>query len=113
MTPGCTIEAHEFSAVAKEFAKLGTRVFGISPDSVESHLKFIKKEGITFPLLADEEHKAALKFGVWGEKSMYGKKYMGINRSTFVIGSDGKIEVIYRDVKATGHAVCVLGEVKN
>lgn len=112
MTPGCTIEAHEFSAVAGEFKKKGTLVYGISPDSIESHVKFIKKDGITFPLLADEEHKVAEKYGVWVEKSMYGKRYMGIERSTFVIGSDGKLEQVYLKVKAEGHAVCVLSDIK-
>ncbi len=111
-TPGCTVEAHEFSAVAKKFAKSGVQVFGVSPDDMESHHKFIKKEGITFPLLSDTDHKLALKLGSWVEKSMYGRKYMGINRSTFVVGIDGKIEAIYRDVKPEGHAVCVLGDFK-
>ena len=108
MTSGCTVEAHEFSAVAKEFKKKGTLVFGVSPDSIESHEKFIAKDGITFPLLADVDHKVAEKYGVWGERSMYGKKYMGIERSTFVIGTDGKLEAIYRKVSPEGHAACVL-----
>ena len=108
MTPGCTVEAHEFTALAKKFAKSNVQVFGISPDTIESHLKFIKKDNISFPLLADEDHKVAEAFGVWVEKSMYGRKYMGINRSTFVVGVGGKIEAIYRDVKPEGHAVCVL-----
>lgn len=112
MTSGCTIEAHEFSAVAKEFARKGTLVFGVSPDDIESHHKFIKKDGITYPLLADTLHKVAEKYGIWVEKSMYGKRYMGIERSTFVIGKDGKLEQVYRKVSPQGHAVCVLGDLK-
>lgn len=111
-TPGCTTEAHEFSALAKKFAESGVQVFGVSPDSIASHLKFIKKDSITFPLLSDDEHMVAEKFGIWVEKSMYGKKYMGINRSTFVVGVDGKIEAVYRDVKPEGHATCVFEDIK-
>lgn len=110
MTSGCTTEAHEFSAMAKKFAKARTLLFGISPDSLESHNKFIAKDKITYPLLADVGHKVAEKYGVWVEKSMYGKKYMGIERSTFVIGPDGKLEHIYRKVKPEGHALCVFGD---
>ena len=112
MTSGCTVEAHEFSALGKKFAKIGLQIFGISPDSILSHLKFIEKDNITFPLLADVGHGVAEAFGVWVEKSMYGKKYMGINRSTFIIDADGKIEAIYTNVKPEGHAVCVLGDVE-
>ena len=112
MTSGCTVEAHEFSAVAKEFAKKGTLVFGLSPDDIVSHHKFIKKDAITFPLLADVGHKVAEKYGIWVEKSMYGKRYMGIERSTFVVGKDGKLEQIYRKVSPEGHAVCVLEDIK-
>jgi thioredoxin-dependent peroxiredoxin len=110
MTSGCTVEAHEFSAVAKEFAKKGTLVFGLSPDDIASHHKFIKKDAITFPLLSDEGHMVAEKYGVWVEKNMYGKKYMGIERSTFVVGADGKLERVYRKVSPEGHAVCVLSD---
>lgn len=108
LTPGCTTEAQEFSALTKKFDTKGTFVFGISPDSIKSHQKFITKEGITFPLLADEGHMVADMYGVWVEKSMYGKKYMGVERATFVIDPDGKLEAIYRKVKAEGHALCVL-----
>lgn len=110
MTSGCTVEAYEFTAFSKKFREAGVQIFGVSPDSIESHLQFIVKDGITFPLLADAGHKAALAFGVWVEKSMYGKKYMGINRSTFVIDAMGNIEAIYANVKPEGHAVCVLGD---
>ena len=112
MTPGCTVEAHEFSAVAKQFRKQGTMVFGVSPDSIASHHKFITKDKITFPLLSDEGHKVAEAYGIWVKKSMYGREYMGIERSTFVIGKDGRIEQVYRKVSPEGHAVCVLADTK-
>lgn len=112
MTPGCTVEAHEFSAVAKQFRKQGTMVFGVSPDSIASHHKFITKDKITFPLLSDEGHKVAEAYGIWVKKSMYGREYMGIERSTFVIGKDGRIEQVYRKVSPEGHAVCVLTDTK-
>ena len=112
MTSGCTVEAHEFSELAKKFTAKGAVVFGVSPDSIESHHKFIKKETLSLPLLADIGHKVADAYGVWVEKSMYGKKYMGIARTTFVVGVDGKFEAIYRDVKPEGHAVCVLKDIK-
>ena len=108
MTPGCTVEAHEFSVIAKQFRKQGTMVFGVSPDSIESHHKFIKKDKITFPLLSDEGHKVAEAYGIWVKKSMYGREYMGIERATFVIGKDGRLEQVYRKVSPEGHAVCVL-----
>ena len=112
MTSGCTIEAQEFSVIAKKFAKKGVLVYGVSPDSVASHEKFIAKEKITFPLLADVDHAVATKYGVWVEKSMYGKKYMGIERTTFVIDAEGKVERVYNKVKPEGHAVCVLNNLK-
>jgi peroxiredoxin Q/BCP len=110
LTPGCTVEAHEFSELAKKFQKANTMIFGVSADSIARHQKFIEKEGITFPLLADEEQVMLQAYGVWVEKSMYGKKYMGIERSTFVIDAEGKFEQIYLKVKPEGHAVCVLGD---
>lgn len=110
MTSGCTVEAHEFSSLAERFAREDTLVFGISPDSIESHEKFITKERITFPLLSDPDHVVAEKYGVWVEKSMYGKKYMGIERSTFVIDPQGKLSAVYRKVKPEGHAECVLSD---
>jgi peroxiredoxin Q/BCP len=110
MTSGCTVEAHEFSAIAEDFAAHDTLIFGISPDSIESHEKFIAKEGITFALLSDPDHVVAEKYGVWVEKSMYGKKYMGIERSTFVIDPQGKLSSVYRKVKPEGHAECVLSD---
>ena len=107
-TPGCTIEACEFRDGLKDFAKKGTAVIGVSPDEPEAQAKFKKKYGLTFPLLADEEKAAAQAYGVWKEKNMYGRKVMGIERTTFVIGADGKIEKIYGKVKAQGHAGEVL-----
>ncbi len=112
MTSGCTTEANEFSLLTKKFQKTGTLVFGISADSIARHQKFIEKEGITFPLLSDEDKKVLTAYGVWMEKSMYGKKYMGIERSTFVIDEKGTFAKIYRKVKPEGHAVCVLDDVK-
>lgn len=110
MTSGCTVEAREFSALAKKFTGKGVRIYGVSPDSISLHEKFIAKEGITFPLLADLDHRVAEAYGVWKEKSMYGNTYMGIERTTFVIGPDGRIIHTYAKVKPEGHAVCVLDD---
>ena len=109
-TPGCTTEACEFRDHLKQFAGKGTSVVGISPDKPAAQAKFKEKYELPFPLLADEEKAAAQAFGVWKEKNMYGKKVMGIERSTFVIGPDGRIEKVYGKVKAQGHAAEVLGE---
>ena len=111
-TPGCTVEACEFGKQNAKFAKKDAVVLGISPNSLASHAKFIAKFKLPFVLLADEDHKAALAYGVWAEKSMYGRKFMGIVRSTFLIGPDGKIIKIWPKVKAEGHAAEVLGEIK-
>ena len=90
-TEGCTLEAQEFRDLDKEFTRAKTKVLGVSPDSVESHCKFIKKQKLSFTLLADTGHAIADKYGVWGEKSMYGRKYMGVFRTTFLIDKAGKI----------------------
>jgi len=111
-TPGCTTEACEFGAANTKFAKKNAGVLGVSPNGLKSHAKFIEKFKLPFTLLADEDHKAALAYGVWAEKSMYGRKFMGIVRSTFLIGPDGKIIKIWPKVKAPGHAAEVLGEIK-
>jgi peroxiredoxin Q/BCP len=103
-TPGCTVEAREFAEAYPRFQAIDTVVLGISPDNVASHRKFRKKFGLPYPLLADEEHKAAEAYDVWREKSMYGRKFMGIERSTFVIGKDGTITHAFRKVKPEGHA---------
>jgi peroxiredoxin Q/BCP len=108
-TPGCTTEACEFRDDIHKFAKKGVAVVGISPDKPAAQANFKQKYDLPFPLLADEDKDAAQAYGVWKEKNMYGKKVMGIERTTFVIGPDGKIEKIYNKVKAAGHAAAVLG----
>jgi len=107
-TPGCTVEACEFRDGIKAFAKKGAAVVGVSPDKPSAQAKFKQKYDLPFTLLADEDKSAAESYGVWKEKNMYGKKVMGIERTTFVIGPDGKIEKIYNKVKAKGHAEEVL-----
>ena len=109
-TPGCTVEACEFRDGIKAFAKKGVAVVGVSPDKPAAQAKFKQKYDLPFTLLADEEKAAAEAYGVWKEKNMYGKKVMGIARTTFVIGPDGRIEKIYGNVKAQGHASQVLAE---
>ncbi|MFO1089410.1 MAG: thioredoxin-dependent thiol peroxidase [Hyphomicrobiales bacterium] len=111
-TSGCTVEAKDFSALKKEFEKAGTAVIGISGDSVKSHDKFKTKYDLTIALGSDEDHKVLEAYGVWVEKSMYGKKYMGVERSTFLIGKDGKIAQVWRKVKVPGHAKEVLDAAK-
>ena len=103
-TPGCTIEAEEFRDAHPRFEAIDTVVLGISPDGVASHRKFKEKFGLPYRLLADEGHQIAEAYDVWREKSMYGKKYMGIERSTFVVGRDGTITHVFRKVKPAGHA---------
>jgi peroxiredoxin Q/BCP len=107
-TSGCTTEAIDFSALTAEFAKLGATVIGVSPDSVKSHDKFAAKHSLSVVLAADEEHKALEAYGVWKEKSMYGKTYMGVERSTFLIDKSGKVAEVWRKVKVPGHAEAVL-----
>jgi peroxiredoxin Q/BCP len=107
-TPGCTVEACAFRDGIKAFAKKGVAVVGVSPDKPAAQAKFKEKYDLPFTLLADEDKSAAEAYGVWKEKNMYGKKVMGIERTTFVIGADGNIEKIYAKVKAQGHATEVL-----
>ncbi len=107
-TSGCTTEAVDFSGLTEEFAKLGATVIGVSPDSVKSHDKFAAKHNLSVVLAADEEHKALEAYGVWKEKSMYGKTYMGVERSTFLIDKSGKVAEVWRKVKVPGHAEAVL-----
>jgi peroxiredoxin Q/BCP len=102
-TPGCTKEACNFRDRLSEITKLGAKVFGISPDDVASHQKFRDKFTLTFPLLADPEHKIAEKYGAWREKNMYGKKSMGVQRSTYLIGPDGKVVKVWKKVSVDGH----------
>ena len=111
-TPGCTNEAKDFSKLYKEFKKLNCEIFGISKDSVESHKKFISKFKIPFQLLSDEKITALKKYGAWGEKSMYGKKFMGIKRTTVLISPKGKIIKIWNNVKVKDHAKEVLSCLK-
>lgn len=103
-TPGCTTEACEFRDAFPKFGKLDAEIIGISPDPVAAQAKFKAKYKLPFTLLADVDHTAAEAYGVWVEKSMYGKKYMGVERTTFLIGKDGKIAKIFRKVKPAGHA---------
>jgi peroxiredoxin Q/BCP len=107
-TPGCTIEAKEFNDAYQKIAKKGAEVFGISPDTPKAQTKFKQKFDLGFTLLCDVEKEAAIAYGVLKEKNMYGKKVMGVERSTFVIGEDGKIEKIFTKVKPEGHAEEVL-----
>lgn len=113
MTPGCTVEGHEFTSLAPEFKKMNTVVLGVSRDSIDLHEKFIKKENFAVDLLSDTDEKACRWFDVIKEKNMYGKKVMGIERSTFLIGEDGKVLHAWRKVKAEGHAAEVLDFVKS
>ncbi len=107
-TSGCTAEANDFSRLAPAFEKAGVAVVGISPDSVESHRKFKSKHGLDLRLASDGEKTAAAAYGVWVEKSMYGKTYMGVERATFLIDASGRIVQIWRKVKVPGHAEAVL-----
>ena len=107
-TPGCTKEACEFRDAGKSFALKDTVILGISPDDGKAQTKFKTKFGLPYLLLCDTGHAVAESYGVWKEKSMYGKKYMGIERTTFVIGPDGKIAKIFSKVKPEGHAAEVL-----
>lgn len=111
-TTGCTAQAIDFTQLKPQFEKAGAVVIGVSPDSAKKHDKFKAKYQIGIDLVADEERKALEAYGVWAEKSMYGRKYMGVERSTFLIGSDGKIARIWRKVKVPGHAAEVLEAVK-
>jgi peroxiredoxin Q/BCP len=107
-TPGCTKEACAFRDYFADFKKAGAIVLGVSPDSVKSHDKFVEKFKLPFTLLADEDKKIVEAYGVWGEKSFMGRKYMGTHRVTFLIGANGKIKKIWPQVKPDGHAEEVL-----
>jgi peroxiredoxin Q/BCP len=107
-TSGCTTQACAFRDQRADFDARGAKVIGVSPDSVASHVKFRDKHGLPFTLLSDPDHEAAEAYGVWVEKSMYGRKYMGIERSTFVIGPDGVLEHVLYKVTPAGHADSVL-----
>ena len=107
-TPGCTNEAKDFTALAAEFAKIGATVYGMSKDKPAKLAKFAAKYDLSVTLLSDEESDATEQMGVWVEKSMYGKKYMGIERCTFLVGADGKVAQVWHNVKVKGHAEAVL-----
>lgn len=107
-TPGCTQEACDFRDSLAALKRKGAVVLGISKDSVESHRKFKEKQGLNFPLLSDPDGSVCEAYGVWKEKSLYGRKFMGIERTTFVIGPDGTIQQVYPKVKVKGHAAEVL-----
>jgi peroxiredoxin Q/BCP len=110
-TPGCTKEACDFRDHSKTFDKKDMVIIGINPDSVESHVKFKKKYGLPFQLLSDPDKKTLETYGVWKEKSMYGRKYMGVERTTFVIDGAGKISKIFPKVSVTGHIDEVLASI--
>jgi peroxiredoxin Q/BCP len=112
LTPSCTQEACDFRDFTSQFAELGAEVIGISPDPLNKHEKFIAKHELTFPLLTDPEHTAAEQFGVWALKKMYGREYMGIVRSTFLIDADGIVVKEWRKVKVKNHVQEVLNAVK-
>ena len=102
-TPGCTVEACGFRDKIREIQRKDTVVLGVSPDDAVSHSKFVEKFKLPFILLSDEDKKVCNEYGVWVKKSMYGKEYMGVARTTFIIGKDGKIEKVYEKVKPEGH----------
>ena len=112
-TPGCTTEGQDFRDLKAQFTKANTIVFGLSRESIKSHENFKKKEKFNFDLISDPEEKICNKYDVIKEKSMYGKKYMGIERSTFLIDTNGKLRQEWRKVKVTGHAKEVLEAAKN
>ena len=111
-TPGCTIEAQGFQAHLSKFEKAGAAILGVSPDGVQSHCKFADKFGLKFTLLADEKHELCEQYGVWVEKSNYGKKYWGVQRATFLIDKNGAIAKVWPKVKPDGHAEEVLEAIK-
>ena len=112
-TPGCTIESRDFSKLNSLINKKNTVVFGISKDSIESHIKFKKKYKLKFDLLSDEKKEVIKKYGVWGKKSFLGKEFMGVIRATFLINSKGKIHKIWNNVRVKDHAKEVFEELKN
>lgn len=111
-TPGCTKEAIAFSCLVDAFAEAGATIVGVSPDGADKHDRFKAKHDLKVTLAADTDTDVATRYGVWVEKSMYGKKYMGIERSTFLIGPDGRIAEAWHKVKVPGHAEAVLEAVK-
>lgn len=111
-TSGCTVEANDFNALLADFATAGAAVVGVSPDAPKALKKFADKHSLNFPLLGDESKAMLEAYGVWVQKSMYGRSYMGVERTTFLIGADGAIRQVWNKVKVTGHAAAVLKAVK-
>jgi peroxiredoxin Q/BCP len=111
-TKGCTVEATDFTALLADFEAAGAAVVGISPDTVKSHDRFKRKHALSLVLAADPEHRAIDAYGVWVEKTLYGRKYMGVERATFLIGKDGRIARVWRSVRVNGHAEAVLAAVR-
>lgn len=111
-TSGCTREAQDFTALAPDFERAGVKILGLSRDSMKKHEKFIGKYDLAVPLVADEDGRISDAFGTWVEKSMYGRKYMGMERATYLIGADGRVLKAWRKVKVPGHADEVLKAAK-
>ena len=109
-TPGCTKEACQFNDNLRAFSRAGVAVVGMSPDGAEAHARFRAKFGLRFPLLTDADHAVMERYGAWGEKTLYGKKSVGVIRSTFLVGADGKVRRAWYHVRADGHADKVLAE---
>ena len=109
-TPGCTTQACDFRDRIEDFADAGWTVLGVSPDGLEDHRKFREKHGLNFPLLSDPDHAVAEAYGAWGKKMLYGREVEGILRSTFLIGPDGRIVGIHRNVRPAGHAEALLDQ---
>jgi thioredoxin-dependent peroxiredoxin len=107
-TPGCTVEACAFRDARENYAQAGAKVIGVSPDSVKSHARFVEKHQLPFTLVADTEKRVCESYGVWQEKSLYGKKSMGVVRSTFVIDGEGVVRHVFGKVKVAGHSDAVL-----
>ncbi|MFL6726472.1 MAG: peroxiredoxin [Sphingomicrobium sp.] len=112
-TSGCTREAQDFTQLARDYAKVGVKVLGVSRDPMKSHEKFIGKYGLKVPLVSDEDGSISEAFGTWVQKSMYGRKYMGMERATYLIGADGRILKAWRKVKVPKHAEEVLEAAKD
>lgn len=111
-TPGCTVESKDFSELLPEFEAAGTAVLGVSKDPPAKHQKFAAKHGLTVPLATDSEPGLSDALGVWGEKSLYGRKFMGMHRTTYLLGADGRVARVWRKVKVKGHAEQVLEAAK-
>jgi len=113
LTPGCTVEACAFRDDVGALKKVGAVVLGVSADTEKTHQKFTEKHGLNFPLLADVNHEVAEKYGAWQEKSMYGRKYWGVARMTYIIDENGKIAKVYEKVKPAGHSEEVIAAIKS